>query len=50
MQYLSYADYQSMGGTASNTAFTLLEYKARMIIEQDYKAEVNSRYDSARTS
>ncbi len=34
MQYLSYADYQSMGGTASNTAFTLLEYKARMMINK----------------
>ena len=31
--YLSYADYQSLGGTLTNTAFTLLEFKARSLID-----------------
>ena len=31
--YLSYAEYQSLGGTLTNTAFTLLEFKARSLID-----------------
>lgn len=31
--YLSYAGYQSLGGTLTNTAFALLEFKARSLID-----------------
>ena len=32
--YLTYEEYQSYGGTASETEFTLLEYKARKRIDR----------------
>lgn len=31
--YLTYAEYQSLGGTLASTAFTLLEFKARKEID-----------------
>lgn len=33
-QYLTYAEYQSYGGTASNTDFTMLEFRARKRIDR----------------
>ncbi len=33
-QYLTYAEYQSYGGTASETAFSLLEFRARKRIDR----------------
>lgn len=33
-QYLTYAEYQSYGGTASETAYPLLEFRARKRIDR----------------
>lgn len=33
-QYLTYAEYQSYGGTASETAYTMLEFRARKRIDR----------------
>ncbi len=33
-QYLTFAEYQSYGGTASETAYTLLEFRARKRIDR----------------
>lgn len=33
-QYLTYAEYRSYGGTASNTDFTMLEFRARKRIDR----------------
>ena len=33
-QYLTYAEYQSYGGTASETAFPMLEFRARKRIDR----------------
>jgi hypothetical protein len=32
--YLTYAEYQALGGIMTDTAFTLSEYKARMFIDK----------------
>ena len=33
-QYLTYAEYQGLGGTLSQTSFNLLEFEARQIIDK----------------
>lgn len=41
-QYLTYAEYQSYGGTASNTDFTMLEFRARKRIDRLTASRVQS--------
>ena len=43
--YLTYADYQNMGGTLDETAFNDFEYEAETIVNW-YKTE--SRYNAFR--
>lgn len=43
--YLSYEEYQAMGGTVSETAFTNLEYKARKKIDKATQNRIKGETD-----